>query len=267
MNILKQNKLKLASILILLFCLNTFFKLKEKDKIIQSLQNEILLLKKNSKNDFSNDKIKWSADSYNYLAIGNSITYHGLCSYWWNAVGMAASDIDHDYVHLTIKHLKEKRDDVNSYIYNFNAWERQCEDRDETLESIEPYLDKALNLVTIQLGENTKELKTFKNDFISLINFIKNKAPNAEIVVIGDFWKYKNRDSLKQRAASECNVRFANLDKIADNRDYFCGMKTKVYDALGNKHIVKHHGTSVHPGDKGMEFIAKKIISELEKSQ
>jgi hypothetical protein len=34
------------------------------------------------------------------LAIGNSITTHGKCSYWWSNAGMAASDELHDYFHI-----------------------------------------------------------------------------------------------------------------------------------------------------------------------
>ena len=26
----------------------------------------------------------WPRNSYNYLAIGNSLTLHGVCGYWWN---------------------------------------------------------------------------------------------------------------------------------------------------------------------------------------
>ena len=30
------------------------------------------------------NKIAWTDDAFNYLAIGNSITRHGRASYWWN---------------------------------------------------------------------------------------------------------------------------------------------------------------------------------------
>ena len=37
---------------------------------------------------------------YRYLAIGNSITRHPECVYWWSEAGMAASTPEQDYFHL-----------------------------------------------------------------------------------------------------------------------------------------------------------------------
>ena len=45
---------------------------------------------------------------YNILAIGNSITLHPVCSYWWGSWGMAASSIDKDYVHQVQAGLSQK---------------------------------------------------------------------------------------------------------------------------------------------------------------
>lgn len=34
------------------------------------------------------------------LILGNSITLHSPCSYWWGSWGMAASSAEHDFVHI-----------------------------------------------------------------------------------------------------------------------------------------------------------------------
>lgn len=44
--------------------------------------------------------------SENILFIGNSITLHGKCNYWWGEWGMAASDKEKDYVHQLVKRLE-----------------------------------------------------------------------------------------------------------------------------------------------------------------
>lgn len=50
--------------------------------------------------------VKWDKESYNYLAIGNSITVHGFASYCWDDDrGMAASYDDSDYVHLDLNEI------------------------------------------------------------------------------------------------------------------------------------------------------------------
>ena len=61
------------------------------------------------------------------LALGNSITTHGKCSYWWSKAGMAASDELHDYCHLLKKYIDDYKQDTENIIkvYNYYVWELQ----------------------------------------------------------------------------------------------------------------------------------------------
>ena len=206
----------------------------------------------------------WIKDGFNYLAIGNSITQHGITSYWWNEVGMAASDADHDYFHLVLKHLEENNSKVKGIAYNFYIWEVQSHDRDEALSMLDPFLSPDLDLVTIQLGENVNDLTTLQKDYVSLLQYIRAKAPDARILVIGDFWNSENRNEIKEAAANEANAEFVSLDGIASNDSYYCGTGTTVYDAEGNAHTVEHDGVARHPGDAGMDAIAGRIIKTLD---
>ena len=61
-------------------------------------------------------KIKWKDGAFNYLAIGNSLTLHGICEYWWNECGMAASSLEKDYVHQLNAAAGEKRRDYHRYL-------------------------------------------------------------------------------------------------------------------------------------------------------
>ncbi|MCR4704151.1 MAG: SGNH/GDSL hydrolase family protein [Saccharofermentans sp.] len=212
----------------------------------------------------SDTETLWLEDGYNYLAIGNSITQHGISSYWWNEIGMAASDEEHDYYHLVLKHIEENKGKTKGISYNFYIWETQSHDRDEALELLDQYLSPELDLITVQLGENAGDLTTFQKDYVSLLQYIRSKAPNARILVLGDFWISENRDELKAAAAAEANVEFVSLDGIASNEEYYCGLGTVVYDAEGNEHIVEHDGVARHPGDNGMKAIADRIIATLD---
>lgn len=205
-----------------------------------------------------------TVDSFNYLAIGNSITRHGITDFWWNNVGMAASDEDHDYYHLVLRHLEEEYGEVNGVIYTFSAWEAQDEDRDGTLSYLEPYLSPDLDLVTVQLGENISDLDTYQEDYISLLRFIRSKAPNARILVIEDFWTVDERYEMEFNACAMTDAEFVSLDGIANNKDYYCGLGTTVYDKDGNEYTVEHDGVAMHPGDEGMEAIAGRIIDTLD---
>lgn len=237
---------------------------KAQNERISNLQSSVSFLSAKLEATKTN-KIEWSDKGFNYLAIGNSITLHNECSYWWNKVGMAASDAEHDYYHLVVDYLESLNSEVVAYPYNYSVWETQSTDRDETLEFIDFLLSEKLDLVTIQLGENAKDISTFEQDYASLIKYISEKAPNAQIVVIGDFWSNGDRDFLKKKACETCNVTYVPLEGIRDNKDYYCGLGTVVYDAEGTSHVVEHSGVASHPGDEGMKAIADIVINEIKK--
>lgn len=227
---------------------------------IRELENMLEALRRKE----SGDKVRWNGEEFNWFAIGNSITLHEPNSHWWNPVGMAASDADHDYFALVRRHLEEKNGAVHAERLYFYAWETQDENRDFTLLYLEPYLCEELDLVTIQLGENVSGLETFAKDFETLITYVKERAPKARILVIGDFWTYENREEIKRKTADNTGVEFVSLDGIRDNGEYQCGMGATVYDAEGTAHSVDHGAIASHPGDKGMQAIAEKVIAALE---
>ena len=85
-------------------------------------------------------------------------------------------------------------------------------------------------------------------------------APDAQILVIGDFWDKEQKDEMKQKACEETGVEFISLDEIKGLEEYQCGMDTTVYDSDGGPHTVEHSGVADHPGDLGMKWIADRII-------
>ena len=85
-------------------------------------------------------------------------------------------------------------------------------------------------------------------------------APDAQILVIGDFWDKGQKDEIKQKASEETGVEFISLDEIKGLEEYQCGMDTTVFDSEGNPHTVEHSGVAKHPSDIGMKWIAEKII-------
>ena len=203
----------------------------------------------------------WPHDSFNYLAIGNSLTTHGICKYWWNRVGMAASDADHDYFHLVKSGLRKRYDKVTAHAFNFSNWERTGHDRDQTFADLDKLLDERVSLVTIQLGENAKDRRTFAEDYVSLIEHIRKKTGGkAQIIVIGGFWK---DDPVRAEAAKKCGVDYASLKEAHDEPKYQSRIGAVVYDAKGNQHTVKHKGVARHPGDEGMAFIAAKVLEKV----
>ena len=234
--------------------------LEDQAKKLEALEKQLAAIAQNGQDK---RKIKWRDGAFNYLAIGNSLTLHGTCDYWWNECGMAASSLEKDYVHQLLTLLQEKKDKIIADTYNFAAWEVQSHDRSEHLALLDELLDERINLITVQLGENARDIKEFSPDFKELIHYLKNKCPRAQIIVVGDFWNYENREELKKKAAEECKVAYADLDAIRGKEEYFAGMGTKVYDTEGNVHVIEHGGVASHPGDSAMKYIAKRIYQEV----
>lgn len=231
---------------------------------IAQLQEELAALKEAmSSLNTKTDAAIHTAD-FNYFAIGNSITIHETCDYWWNEIGMAASVAEKDYYHIVTAALEAKYGEVESNVFNFATWEVQAHDRAQTLSLLDPFLYEQLDLVTIQLSENASDLSTFKQDFEELIRYVQAKAPNAQIIVVGDFWDAGEKTILKRTAANATGVTFVSLNDIVGDPEYQSAMGAIVYDPEGGEHEVDHGGVAGHPGDKGMEYIAQTILNAVE---
>ena len=203
--------------------------------------------------------------SFDFLAIGNSITRHGITSFWWGYWGMAASDSAHDYYHIVVDRLRNKRaEDINTAIVSGYTWELQGHDRDEAWEIIDPYLTHGIDLITVQLSENASNLTTFETDFRSLLQHIREICGSGtQIIVIDDFWN-DEKSRIKKEVANELKVDFVDLSDIRGKSEYQAGMGTKVMGDDGQKHVIEHNGVASHPGDKGMEVIAKRVLDFVE---
>ena len=116
-----------------------------------------------------------------------------------------------------------------------------------------------------QLAENASNLDTYKEDYVSLLKYLKTYCPNARILVVGDFWENGDRDSLKEQACRECGIEYVSLEGIKGNKDCECGLGTAVFDSEGRPHIVGHEGVAAHPGDSGMAAIAGRILEAFDK--
>lgn len=232
------------------------------NKKIEKLESSILSLQNTLA---SKDSVAFSnncSGGYNYLAIGNSITKHSICDYWWTESGMAASKTENDYFHKTVHSLEDIYGSVNGFAYNFAIWESQSSDRAEAVSYIEGFFNENIDLVTVQLGENVVDSSTFESDLQYLVSYIQDNCPEAQIIIIGNFWADDQLDLMKQSVADVNHTEYLSLSEI-QNKDYYCGIGTVIEDDKGIEHIVNHNGVAKHPNDKAMEYIAKSIINRL----
>ena len=211
---------------------------------------------------------------YDYLAIGNSITMHPRQSYWPDAMGMGATLPQNDYYHLVSASLAAacaaQGRAYNSAAFNYAIWEINYGKRAEVLYLLDPYLSAELELVTIQLGENSiPDPNGFAADFPALIQYIRTKAPNAKIVLIGNFWNNAVEETVKRQCAQAYGLSYADLSAVSVDpyittvsSPYTFGNEL-AYDANGVGHHCSKDAVAQHPNNKGMQYIAQCVLQAI----
>ena len=189
--------------------------------------------------------------------IGNSITLHGVAPKigWHHEWGMAASAAEKDFVHIVTHGIEAKtgrKADVR--VRNLARFERGFTNYDYGLEK--DLVDFAPDYLIIALGENVGALTTqeeqlgYSAAFKTLLEGFLKGAKKPKTVVRGVFWPSPWKDEMMARAAKELDVPFLKADLATDDSMM----------ALG---LFEHTGVARHPGDKGMEAIARIILKGL----
>ena len=196
-------------------------------------------------------------DSLKVLFVGNSITRHApkVDIGWDGDWGMAASGAERDYVHQVVRRLEKRYGAVSYCIAQASEWESNFIAGDTILPKYyQEARDFAADIVIIRLGENLNremdQKTSFQPYFDRMIRFFASN-PKAVILVTDTFWKM---EIFSERIR----------EVIAENGYIYCGLSDLEEDertmALG---LFAHGGVAVHPGDYGMQCIAKRIIAAL----
>lgn len=82
-------------------------KIASLEKLVEQQQGKVASLEKDVGFLKNTLPAKWTNAGFNYLAIGNSITCHGITDFWWNEAGMAATTKEKDFVHLVAAGVKK----------------------------------------------------------------------------------------------------------------------------------------------------------------
>ena len=106
-----------------------------------------------------------------------------------------------------------------------------------------------------------QDITTLEQDFIHLINYVKDKAPNAKVIIVGDFWN-KDVNAIRKKSAEISGCDFVDISAIIGNKNFQSKEGTVSMRQNGSKCIVTKD-MSTHPGDTGMEYIAQEILKHL----
>ena len=221
------------------------------DKFMKDFQENIVpALAQNSENVFiynnENSKLK-------ILFVGNSITKHAPKPSigWTNDCGMAASSIEHDYVHIIIKRIMEQYDknvsfaiaQVAEYERTFFNCEPEC--------SYKEIKDFDADIIITFYGANvTKDYdtmenppKTFAEAYEDMRNYLVGS--NTSVYHSMGFYIRPVLDAEKRSVAQKYGEPFIDISDI--------------------RSLPETHGLFNHPNDLGMQMIADRFFEAIEK--
>ena len=195
-------------------------------------------------------------DGLRVLFVGNSITLHEVNEGigWYNAWGMAASAEEKDYVHLCFRHIRQTHPDAVFCICQGGEWERSYKEGDSTLHHFDAARDFVADIIVVKLAGNCPwegfDADLFKKNYASLVKHL-DKSGQAKVIVMSEFFHHPS-DAVLEDYAREKDYPFVMLGDLGEKPE----MK-----ALG---LFEHEGVANHPGDLGMEHIARRLCGVLD---
>lgn len=224
------------------------------NKLTIALFLGILLAACQVKEDLKVDPIQFK----NVIIFGNSITKHppGPLVGWYGNWGMAASSESKDFSHVIGATLKAQIIPIN--IGDFELYHTSF-----NLKNLDKHFVDKPDLVIIKIGENVLQPTDFDKSFAKLITYIKDKAPEAKLIIAGTFWQ---NDPVNKVLVSEAQARkipFVSLQHLdTSTNKSFVG--EDMFSVDGSKYKITDRGVASHPGDMGMKNIADLILAKID---
>lgn len=193
------------------------------------------------------------------LFIGNSMTYHGYKPDigWFGSYGMAASCKENDYVHRLLAMLEKENIFADKCIVNAAEWERNYKTGNEVLKRgiYSEAVKFEADIIIVRILENCPtdnwERETFKKQFLTFLDYF-NPTNNTKVILTTSFWRHKGSEV---------------IEEVSKERGLQCVYMTDLGDKEEMKAIGKfeHGGVAIHPGDLGMDNMAKRLFPAVKK--
>jgi hypothetical protein len=177
--------------------------------------------------------------AFRVLYVGDSLTFHSPApGIWAYYSGMAASDTEHDFVHLTAAHFQAKIRRPVEIFYSHGGGKIGAM---LTFVKDRPWLEP--DLIILQGGENDPFDETFYTNYRGLLEVF----PKAPRIVLSD-WKNPTKRDFEKEEVARRHLRFIDILAIQAEPG-----------TAGNAGPFNHPGVAWHPNDKGMQRIAEEL--------
>lgn len=184
------------------------------------------------------------------LFLGNSITRHAAAPQlgWYGDWGMAASARQNDYVHRLVAMLYESKINTGYCVANLSEWERSC-DNSLLCGRYGGALSYPADVAVIRLGENaplSDRPEQFEECYARLAEKL---AADGKIIICTDlFWEHAAFDKFVKNLSEEKDYGFVQIHDLGND------------DSMKAVGRFENVGVAVHPGDGGMEQIARRLF-------
>jgi len=189
------------------------------------------------------------------LFLGNSITRHEPAPEigWYGDWGMAASSAEKDYVHLCKKEILKKYPNAVFCTVQGSSWERSYRgcDFDEYFKEAKDFdPDVIICLISENITNEDFETDVFIEQFHNFHNYLSGNNKSTKIIVASNFFNNEEKSEAIKQYAEKYNASFVYVSDLIKDKENLA----KGYE---------HEGIQIHPGDKGMEIIAERIMKEF----
>lgn len=192
------------------------------------------------------------------MFVGNSITIHEPKPdiNWYKKCGMAASDLQHDYVHLVYSYLCGKYQKVSICAFNGGQWEKDFTNVDKLNALRKCYLEFNPDILIIRIGENFNRdyLKEGIDPYIGFANLMNAfEGGKSKKIITSLFWRNNLIDDAIVKIAMEYKLPYIDISDLGTDRKFMA------FSQYPENEIFLSH-----PGDLGMQEIANRIIKTIE---
>lgn len=247
---------------------------------VENLNNSIAAIESDINNiryvyDANNVPYKLKVDSsgnvialpVNYrkvLALGNSLTEHGLAEnigYHGNGWAMAATSKPLDWCSHLQTILRQKAPAAVVTRKNIFDWETNYLAVD-----LSALLDTELadnpDLIIFRAGENgsTPSQEEYYTGVMRLINYIKASCPDAEIVMTSLFWSNTVKDAAIQQAANALSLRYINTGSVGSQAEKLGDF---TFGEDNNQYPIINSGVQAHMCDLGFYQFANILATQF----
>lgn len=185
------------------------------------------------------------------LFVGNSMTLHGVNKDigWNHHWGMAASAEEKDYVHVTMKKIRQHDEHAVFCICQVAEWERRYKEGTEVLDYYENARLFDADIIIMRFIENCPseafDSQVFQERYKELLGYL-NPTGRAKIVITTGFWRHVGDEAICEFAEKN-GFPLVELGDLGEQEEMM---------AFG---LFEHKGVAAHPGDLGMEHMADRI--------